>query len=336
MMKKILFACLAVLLTANTCLGNPVQDSFTDESLMTTSSRLIQNHIQAAQNQDLLPARHCAITARSLSELTGRKLIEAYRSEDTEQISRFTELYRSLPASLRPALNPAITSLMEYLFSAEGQMGTDFIRRTFPEFSAHVDKDIRAEAALERDFLVEHTLVPASVDLAKSEEAGVDDLIELAIEWGLFAYDSDECQAEGHQHENCPCSFTLATTQLWEVVEAGRKFTMGRLVVVSGTMTGTTFTPAAVHFNRVLAAYGQNTFPQETRTDPTQDFKVRRYIFTHDLQGTLCAASSHTLLYLTGQELTRELNVESARVQAKAAEEATYWYTEFVPGGIWF
>ena len=40
MMKKVLFACLAVLLTATTCLGNPLQDSLTDESLMTTSSRL--------------------------------------------------------------------------------------------------------------------------------------------------------------------------------------------------------------------------------------------------------------------------------------------------------
>jgi len=336
MMKKVLFACLAVLLTATTCLGNPLQDSLTDESLMTTSSRLIQNHIHASQNPEFLPAGHCAMIARSLLEHAGRKLIDAYRSEDTEQLNRFTELYGSLPASLRPALDPAITSLMEYLFSAEGQMGTDFIQRTFPKFSAHVDKDIRAEAALDEEFLTEQALVPASVNLIKSKEAGIDDLIELAIEWGIFAYDSDECQAEGHQHENCPCSFTLATTQLWEVVEAGRKFTMGRLVVMSGTMTGTTFTPTALNFNRVLAAYGQNTFPQETKTDPTQDFKVRRYVFTHDLAGTLTAASSHTLLYLTGQELTRELNVESARVQAKAAEETTYWYTEFVPGGIWF
>ena len=342
-MKKTIICCISALLMTTTCLANPIQGLWDNENLMKVSSRLVQNyvHVVTSRQSELPRTAQLEKIRDELLEAAGRRLVECYTNREETGITRFADLYESLPASLKPALTPVIGSLMEYLLSTARNLDArDTIRRWFPifetQFTSRLDEDVRETALYDKQWMVDQGLVPTTIEAVKTFEKGAGDLLDIIIEWGLFTFDSEECSATGHVHDGCSCTFSLPSTEYWEVVEAGRKFNMGRMVnltgTITGTITGTTFRPEAVQKYRILLAYGQNTLPSSNRFNPIQDFKYKQYIFSYDLAGTLNEAALKTVYYLTGQELTQELSLEDPRTQEKAAEEAGYWYNDYVPG----
>ncbi len=340
-MKKTIICCISALLMTTTCLANPIQGLWDNENLMKVSSRLVQNyvHVVTSHQSELPRTAQLEKIRDELLETAGRRLVECYTAREETGMIRFADLYESLPVSLKPALTPVIGSLMEYLLSTDRSLDArDTIRRWFPifqtQFTSRLDQDERETALYDKQWMIDQGFVPTAIETVKTFEKGAGDLLDIIIEWGLFTFDSEECSATGHVHDGCSCTFSLPSTEYWEVVEAGRTFKMGRMVNLTGTITGTTFRPEAVQKYRILLAYGQNTLPSSGRFNPSQDFKYKQYIFSYDLAGTLNEAALKTVYYLTGQELTQELSLEDLRTLEKAEEEAGYWYNNYVPGTL--
>ena len=131
-MKRTLLCCIAVVLMSSTCLANPMEGFFDDESLPATSSRLVQNYVHITRNHESGPL-HPEKIRQHLLDTAGRQLVDCYVAEGEEGLARFAGRYQSLPDSLKPSLTPVIGSLMEYLFSS-GLDARAIIHRSFPDF----------------------------------------------------------------------------------------------------------------------------------------------------------------------------------------------------------